>query len=103
MEERKLSGMLGICRKAGKLTIGTEQVVKAIREHKSIALALVSSDASENTVKRIKNCCAFYGIPYETLPFDREELGHHIGKSDTAVVGVSGQDLASAILALKKG
>ena len=99
MENSKANGMLGLCKKAGKLIVGTDLTVKAIREQKGVYLVLLARDASDNTVKRITDCCTHYEVPLRTLPLTTEELGHLVGKgSAVAAAGVSDRDFASAIL-----
>ena len=99
MQTNKLNGLLGLCKKSGNLIIGSEQVLSAIRAKKRAPeLVLLAADASENTRKRIRNCCEFYKIKYQPLPLDAETLGHLIGKRGTvAVAGVLDRGFAEAI------
>ena len=100
MENSKATGMLGLCKKAGRLIVGTDLTVKAIREKKGVYLVLLASDASDNTVKRATDCCTHYGVTCRTLPVTTEELGRLVGKgSAVAAAGVSDREFASAILA----
>ena len=99
MEQSKISGLLGICRKAGRT------VIEAIRSgKKSPYLVLIAQDASETTVKRITDCCRYYELDTERLSMTGAELGHLLGKSgEVAVVGVCDEGFAKAILNQKKG
>ena len=105
MEQSKISGLLGICRKAGRTVIGTELTIEAIRSgKKSPYLVLIAQDASENTVKRITDCCRYYELDTERLSMTGAELGPLLGKSgEVAVVGVCDEGFAKAILNQKKG
>ena len=69
--------MLGIARRAGVLTMGTDGVLSAIASG-GAAVVLLDAAASENTKKKFRDSCAFYGAPlFETAP---ERLGLAIGK-----------------------
>lgn len=93
--------MLGICKKAGKITVGADLVADAIRQNKAFPLVLLSGTASENTVKRVKNCCTFYGIPLMVLPFDGDTLGKAVGKKSTvSAVAITDKGLSDAVIAL---
>lgn len=104
MEQNKIGGLLGICKKAGRMIVGTELTVEAIRAGKKIALVLISSDASDNTSKRIGNCCKFYNTEIAVLPFQSSALGQLIGKKGSvSVVGITDEGFADAIFKLMKG
>ncbi len=79
--------------------------MEAIRSGKKVPhLVLTAQDASENTVKRITDCCRYYEIDMECLSMTGAELGHLLGKSgEVAVVGVCDEGFAKAILNQKKG
>ena len=104
MMERRIAGMLGICRKAVKMKVGTELTLNAVRARKDFPLVLIAADASENTNKKIRNCCEYYGSPHETLPLTADRLGNCVGKKGcVAAVGIEDGAFASAILKLMKG
>lgn len=80
MSNNRILSYLGLCRKAGKLVCGTDMATDAIR-HGKVVLALTSSDASENTVKRISDCCKYRGVEYISLPYTCAEVGSALGKT----------------------
>ncbi len=45
--------MLGLCRRAGKLTWGYDQVIEAVKEGKAVGI-IVACDISDKTFKNIK-------------------------------------------------
>ena len=93
----KLCGMLGLAMRAGRLTVGAEQVCLAL-PHGKIRLAVLSDGASDNTKKRLRTKCEFYGVDCITVSIDTEELGRLLGKgSATACVGVSDDGFAERI------
>ena len=93
----KTLSYIGLCRKAGKIVLGTDMTADAVRDGK-IKLALLSSDASKNTVKRITDCCAYRGVKLVTLPFTNAQIGHATGKSSTAAAGITDDNFAALIL-----
>lgn len=60
-EIQKLLSLIGLARKAGKLTVGTEAVCDAIRGGK-VKLVIASAEASDNTknaYQTVRNITAF--------------------------------------------
>ena len=92
----KTLSYIGLCRKAGRLVIGAELTVEAIRVGK-IKSAFTAKDASDNTVKRIKDACAYRSIPYKPIPYTKEQLGAALGKESAAAVGVTDDSFAAMI------
>lgn len=95
----RLSGMIGLARRAGKTVIGTEQVCLALAKTKSeVKLVLFSHTASDATKKKITVKCEFYGVKAIEINIDTEELARLLGKSfATAAVAVTDDNLAVAI------
>ncbi len=102
MNQSKICGMLGLCRKAGKLIAGTDLVVEAIRSKKSmVKLVLLSADASDNTVKKIRNCCVHHEKKLCVLKQDGELLAKTIGKTGViSACAIVDEGLAKALMAL---
>lgn len=98
---RRLHGMLGFARRAGKVTIGTELVCRALslRGEKKPCLAVYASTASEPTKKRVRDKCAFYGVPSLEIPTDVDTLARLLGKSfSIATVGIHDESFAEEII-----
>ena len=77
IERDAFYSMLGIARRAGALTLGTDGVLGAIASG-SAAVTLLDAAASENTKKKFRDSCAFYGVElFETAP---DRLGYAVGK-----------------------
>ncbi len=98
MEEKakKLLGVIGLCRSAGKLIMGTPMVCDGLRDGK-IKLVLEAFDTSENTHKKICDKCSFYGVRLVKIDADCLTLGSAIGKSAVACVGVTDENFVIAI------
>ena len=77
IERDAFYSMLGIAMRAGALTLGTDSVLGAIASG-SADVTLLDAAASENTKKRFRDSCAFYGVElFETAP---DRLGYAVGK-----------------------
>lgn len=93
----KLSGMLGLAMRAGKVTLGTEQICAVLPKGRA-RLVLVSSSASENTKKKLRFKCVYYETRMIEVNIDTEELGRLLGKTYTpAAVAITDDNFASAI------
>ncbi|MBE6671190.1 MAG: hypothetical protein E7593_03200 [Ruminococcaceae bacterium] len=98
MRNEKLLGMLGLAARARKLIAGTEIVTEKIKAGRSVKLVLIASDVSENTLKKIVNCCEFYETEYERIQFTRDEISHAIGKMClTSAVAIIDPDFYNAV------
>lgn len=82
MTVSKLQGLLGMCRRCGKLTVGFDAVV-ALCDTAS-PLVLLAADASDRTVKEVRFRAAKH--PVCRLPFDKDVLAHSIGSSKPVAV-----------------
>ncbi len=87
---------VGLARKAGKVTVGTEMVCDDIRK-KKVFLVLYASDVSGNTEKRITDCCRFYEVPCAKCEASKDALGGAIGKSFAACIGITDENLSKLI------
>ena len=97
---KRALGMLGLAMKAGKVVIGTEQVV-AFLQKKRLKLVLLSSSSSEGTKKKICSKCEFYNVTLKELPIPTDELGSLLGKTYTpAVVGITDENFSNTIVKL---
>jgi ribosomal protein L7Ae-like RNA K-turn-binding protein len=93
----RVVGMLGLAMKAGKVVIGTEQVIAFLGKGK-LKLVLVSGSASDGTKKKMLHKCEFYKTRLSELDIETDELGRLLGKTYTpAVVGVTDENFACAI------
>lgn len=92
----KLLSMLGLAKRAGKVSTGAFICRKAISSRRA-RLVLLASDASENTKKAISDPCRHYGVKLIEYS-DMESLGHATGGGDRAVVSVNDCNFAKAIL-----
>ncbi len=100
-DEKKLLGMLGLCKRAGKLIIGTPMVCEYLSgsrgSHDGVPLVIEASDTSDNTHKKITDKCKFYNVRHIRIEIDAETLGGALGKSAVAAVAVTDKDMCVAV------
>lgn len=92
----KLLSLLGLAKKAGRLSVGTENTIESVRKGKSV-LVVASERASEGTKKLINDKTAYYKTEAVFIPVDTEAFGKAFGKTATACVSVNDQGFASAV------
>ncbi len=90
--------LLGLAARARKVVSGEELVIKDVR-NQTVALVLLSEDASENTKKKILDKCGHYRVSVRTAS-DRETLGRAIGKTERVVIGIKDAGFAKKLTAL---
>ena len=75
-----LKGILGLCRRAGKMSIGHDAAVSSIKKRKAF-LSITCCDTSERLKKEIEDECSYQNrnIPYVDANFDMKELSLCIG------------------------
>ena len=79
MNKQKVSNLLGLAQRAGKIISGEEMVVKAIQDRK-VKLVFLAHDASPNLTKKIQDKCHYYQVEVITV-FSTLELSIAVGKS----------------------
>lgn len=92
MQRDKLLGALGLCRRAGRLAIGAEQVLETAARGRA-QLVLLASDASERTARRIKEGCAEI-CPVRSIRLAQAELAVLLCRP-VAVLAVTDPNLAN--------
>lgn len=78
MNDKALS-LMGLCRRARRLTIGTEQVCDEIRNENAY-LICAARDFSENSKKAVERVASEYGAQILTLGYTKDELSYAVGK-----------------------
>ena len=94
MNDRVLS-FLGLCRRAKKLVIGAEVCEQSIREGKSL-LILHASDASQNSLKRVKRAAGEKNISVLDSGRSKDELSAALGRL-CAVLSVEDKGFADKL------
>lgn len=96
----KLKGLFGLCRRAGKMSLGHDAVVTSIKKRKTY-LAITCNDASERLKREIQDECSFDGrnIKYIDAPFGTDELAFCIS-SKAKVISIDDQGFAEKLATL---
>lgn len=75
----KILSLLGLCRRAGKVTIGNDAVIDMVIKQKA-KLVILAKDLSENTAKKILINSHRYNVKTLTLNRTKNELSAALGK-----------------------
>lgn len=97
--DNKLFGMLGLAKRARKIVSG-ESVIHAI-QNKSAHIVLISQEASENTIKKIKDKCQYYNITFRFV--DESVLNSAIGEYNRKAIAITDEGMSKKIMQLMKG
>lgn len=92
----KVLGLIGLAKRAGKISCGESACKDAVRFGKS-KLIVIASDASANTKKNIEDSCKYYGV-YCLRAYTKEELGHAVGNEFNAALSVNDDGFAQTII-----
>lgn len=80
MPYQKLTGILSICRKAGKLVLGFAPMKEALPSGK-VCGVFMASDISPRSYKEVCFFCGKHNVPVYRLPLTAEQLGRAVGRS----------------------
>lgn len=100
MKEKALN-LLGLMRNANAVKIGENDTGAAARAEQA-KLVLLASDASDNAVSRAKGFVYSRNIPLITLPFTKEVISFHVGKSGCSMLAICDLGFADAFLKIIK-
>jgi len=93
----KLAGLLGMAKRAGRLIIGFDACVAAVRNGESNIL-LLASDSSPKTQKECRFCADSHHAAVAVLPMDKSAISASIGShKPVAVAAVTDEGFARAI------
>ena len=95
---KRIRGMIGFARRAGKTVIGTDLICRAMPGGE-LKLVVLSNTASPATKKKLTVKSEFYGISLVVSEIDTESLGTLLGKSGAvAAVGICDDAFATEIV-----
>ncbi len=94
----RLLGLLGLARRAGKLTLGTLATRQAIRSRK-VCLLLMAQDLSESSATKASQLARAMKIPV-FRPCTKADLSGALGRENLGVVGVTDPNLAESIMGI---
>lgn len=95
---KKISFMLSLCQKAGKIITGEENCERTIA--KGLAhLIIIANDASDNTKKKFNNKGLYYNVPVISLS-NREDLSNSIGKTNRPTIVIIDKNFSEKLISL---
>lgn len=95
INEQKVSSLLGLAQKAGKISSGELAVEKAVKSGQA-KLLIIAEDCSAATKKSYRDMTAYYHVELYEL-FSKEQLGTYIGKQYRAALAVTDAGFSTAI------
>ena len=91
-----ISGTLSICRRAGKLTGGADEVKSAVLRHEA-RLVILSSDLSENTRRDIARLCEREGVKRADIDYTMDDVSDAVGKR-WGILAITDSGFAKSVL-----
>ena len=92
MEEKKLLSLLGLARRAGRLSLGNDPVLEAIA-NKSSRLVLLAADPAPRPARGVKAAAEKSGVPVLCLRQTMDVIGAAVGKR-SGVLSVNDEGFA---------
>ena len=94
----KIESLLGMARKAGMVTSGSNMVMDQLRKPQcDFGLVLTAQDISPDIGRKIEAITARVNIPH-SIVFKKDKIGHILGKEERSVVGILSGTLADTML-----
>ncbi len=95
---KKILNQLGLINRAGKLVLGTDNII-ALMKTRKVKLVLIASTASINTQKLIQDKASTYNIDVVGIDvIDDNTIASALGRDQVVVVGIKGNDFKRMIL-----
>lgn len=91
----KMYSYLGLAQRAGQVVSGEQAVLGGVMRGK-VVLVLIATDASANTHSKFRSLAQNHNVKYYVYG-KKDVLGHAIGKSPRAVLGVTDSNFANVI------
>ena len=95
-KNKKIYGLLGLARRAGKISFGTESSIETI-EKKKAKLVILAEDSSDRTKKNFKELCEKLNVPIIIIG-TIETLSQSIGQVNKAIFVIKDENFAKEML-----
>lgn len=99
--QNKFLSFLGICRKAGKMSIGFKNTAESVKANR-VFMILIASDLSEKTEKELCFITKDRGIEVLRTAFSMAELSAAIGIK-TGIIAIEDEGFSKALKEKYKG
>ena len=93
----KTLNFLGMCKRAGALTVGEDGALGAARSG-SARLLMTAADAAENTRGKAEHIAELCNVMYLRLPYDKDSLGELLGRRVAAIMAITGKNFSISFL-----
>ena len=91
---RRIAGLIGLSRRAGKLAVGSTAVRSALAAGRA-SLVVLDADASPNAAKEFSDACRFRGVALALA--EPGFIGEATGRDGRIVAALTDEKLAAAI------
>lgn len=93
--------LLGFCRRSGRIVCGAGQVLSAMTGKHPPMVVVIASDASDRTVKQLRDKCSFRNIKLARASCTGEEFAALLGKSGVVMAaGATDTGIAARMICL---
>lgn len=92
----KIYGLIGLARRAGKVSFGTESSKEEIKKGKA-KLVLIAEDCSKKTQKNMEELAKMYQVPVRIVG-TIEDLSQSIGQENKVIIVIKEENFAKEIL-----
>lgn len=83
------TGIITMCRKAGKLAVGMDMVKKNCAEVKACAV-FITTDISEKSFKEVRFTCAKFSVKLYRLDMTMDDMWYGLGKKAGVIAMTDG-------------
>lgn len=92
----KVYSFLGLIKKAGELSTGSE-IVEAEMKKGKCRLLIIADDASDNTKKKFTDAAKYRKIPYIFFG-NKEMLGKALSKAEISVIAIKNEGFVKGLM-----
>jgi ribosomal protein L7Ae-like RNA K-turn-binding protein len=100
MNNDRFSGLLGLCRKAGKMSVGHDESKLAVKNGKA-CICILAGDSSERLKKEFVSLCEENKVTILQTDYTIEQFAFIIG-SKAAVITVNDEGLGKKLLTYRE-
>ncbi len=96
--QKQLFNQIGLINRAGKLVLGTDNII-ALMKTKKVSLVIIASTAAINTQKLIQDKANTYNTKVVMVNIiDDNTLSKALGRDQVVVIGIKGKDFRNMVL-----
>lgn len=92
----KIYNLIGMTRKAGEVTAGTNAVIDLLKKQQTPGMVLLATDISESIGEKISQSAGRKNI-FHVRMFSKEEIGQLLGKDERSAIAIEKGALAETL------